>query len=451
MITLALSLVLTLALSAVFTAAELALFSLGETRIRALADEGVRGTAALQELRAAPGRLLVLVRLGLASSHAATAILAGAIGSAAHGPTGFVAGAVLGIALVVLLGDLVATRVTMHRVTEVALAVSPALLVLSRLLVPILWVFERLSRVSDGRPSPIRFVTESDIRELTALGHTEGEIEEHERKLIEGAFELDDRTAWDVMTPRVDIFAWKDSLRLADIAPELGAVRYSRVPVYGESIDQVTGVLYLRDAYQALLSGQHDVPLRELSREPLFVPGSVPLPQLLRDFQARRIHLAVVLDEYGGTDGLVTLEDVLEELVGEINDEHDPAEELITRISRDEIVAAGDADLREINHQLNVRLPELEHRSLNGLVLEEFGRVPEAGEVLERDDLVIEVLEASETQVLKARLRLRSPATDAVPAASEPAAGTPSGADAVEDRPSVEVETPEPVMARIRG
>jgi CBS domain containing-hemolysin-like protein len=182
-------------------------------------------------------------------------------------------------------------------------------------------------------------------------------------------------------------------------------VRFSRVPVYGESIDDITGVLYLRDAYQALVTGQRDVPLRTLAREPLVVPGSLPLSRLLRDFQNRRIHLAVVVDEYGGTDGVVTLEDVLEELVGEIVDETDVAEDAFTRISRNEVLAWGDADLREINHYFNSALPQLEHRSLNGYLLEELGRVPEVGERLERDGLLIEVMEATETQVTRARLR----------------------------------------------
>src|SRR5690606_15667515 len=219
---------------------------------------------------------------------------------------------------------------------------------------------------------------------------------------------------WDIMTPRVDMFAWPDSLRLADIAPELRTVPYSRVPVYGSTIDDITGVLYLRDVYQALVAGQRDVQLRALAREPLIVPGSVPLSKLLRDFQTRRIHMAIVVDEYGGTDGLVTLEDVLEELVGEIVDETDVAEEPIIRISRSEIEAAGDADLREINHYFNASLPQLEHRSLNGYLLEELGRVPTVGEWIERDGIRIEVLEATETQVLRARLkRVSAPADSA--------------------------------------
>ena len=157
-----------------------------------------------------------------------------------------------------------------------------------------------------------------------------------------------------------------------------------------------------------MISGLRDVPLRDLAREPLIVPGSISVTRLLREFQTRRIHLAVVVDEYGGTDGIVTLEDVLEELVGEIVDEKDVAEDLMTRVSKQEIVALGDVDLREINHFFNTAFPQLEHRSLNGYLLEELGRVPETGEVLERDGVVIEVLEATETQLIRARLR-RSP------------------------------------------
>jgi CBS domain containing-hemolysin-like protein len=175
-----------------------------------------------------------------------------------------------------------------------------------------------------------------------------------------------------------------------------------------------------------LISGQRDVPLKALAREPLIVPGSMPLTKLLRDFQTRRIHMAIVLDEYGGTEGLVTLEDVIEELVGEIVDETDVAEEPITRVSRSEILAVGDVDLREVNHYFNVSLPLLEHRSLNGYLLEELGRVPEPGEIVERDGITIEVLEATDTQVTRARLRRKGvvaeASADGAPAARRRAA-----------------------------
>jgi CBS domain containing-hemolysin-like protein len=313
---------------------------------------------------------------------------------------------------------------------KLALVIAPVLLAITRVLALPLGLLARLANVHpEARNGSSAAVSESEIRQLTKLGHTEGVIEEHERELIERAFRLDRTRAWDIMTPRVDVYAWPDSLRLQDIATQLGTVRYSRVPVYGKTVDDITGVLYARDAYQALISGQRDVPLKVLAREPLMVPGSVPLTKLMRDFQTRRIHMAIVVDEYGGTDGLVTLEDVIEELVGEIADETDVAEDPITRVSRNEIVALGESDLREINHRFNTAFPQLEHRSLNGWLLEELGRVPEPGEKIERDGVIIEVIEATETQVISARLRRPSGASEARTPADAAAATPVEGAD----------------------
>jgi putative hemolysin len=391
--------------SAFFTAAELAIFFPSESRVRTLSEQNVGGAAALAQLRARPERPLVLLRLADTVCDVSAGALVAYIAFLEWELLGL-ALAVGGVAFLVLyIGELLPMGMAANHGQRLALAIAPALLVLTRLLAPLLVVLARLARIRSERRDMVSSITETEIRQLTALGHTEGEIKEHERELIERAFRLDETKTWEIMTPRVDVFAWQDSKRLSDIAPELATVRHSRVPVYGESIDDITGVLYLRDAYQALVTGQSEMPLGGLAREPLVVPGSLPLAKLLRDFQTRRIHLAVVVDEYGGTDGLVTLEDVLEELVGEIVDETDVAEDPITRLSRSEILAWGDADLREINHFFNTALPQLEHRSLNGYLLEELGRVPEPGEQIEREGILIEVVEATETQVTRARLR----------------------------------------------
>jgi putative hemolysin len=405
MLILATGLIVAILASALFTAAELAIFFPTESRVRSLAGKNVGGAAALAQLRLRPERPLVLLRLADTLSDVSAGALTGYI-AYLQWQVGGLAVAIGVVSLLVLyVGELIPMGVAANHGQRIALAVAPTVLLLSRVLSPLLLLLSRLAWLRPQRRDMAASITETEIRQLTALGHTEGEIEEHERELIERAFRLDDTKTWEVMIPRVDIFAWQDERTLSEIAPELATVRHSRVPVYGESIDDITGVLYLRDAYQALVSGQRDAPLRSLAREPLVVPGSLPLSRLLRDFQARRIHLAVVVDEYGGTDGLVTLEDVLEELVGEIVDETDVAEDAITRISRNEILAWGDADLREINHFFNTALPQLEHRSLNGYLLEELGRVPEVGERLEREGILIEVMEATETQVTRARLR----------------------------------------------
>jgi putative hemolysin len=418
-IALALTLFVALAVSAFFTAAEAAVFSLGESRVRTLVDEGFRGSLALARLRDRPQRFIVLVRLGDVVADMIAAICAASFAIDAFDGVGVVFALILFSLIIVLIGELLPLSFSVRHTVRIALFVAPPLLALERIFRPVLKLLEQLAHVF---PSPgsagAQSATESEIRQLTALGHTEGVIEEHERQLIERAFRLDEMKGWDIMIPRVDMFAWRDSMTLAEIAPQLGTVSYSRVPVYGDSIDDITGVLYVRDAYQALISGQRDVQLRALAREPLIVPGSLSLTRLLSYFQTRRIHLAIVVDEYGGTDGLVTLEDLLEELVGEIVDETDVAQDVIVRVSRYEIVAAGDADLREINHLFNTSFPQLEHRSLNGFLLDELGRVPDEGERLERAGITIEVLEASETQVLKARLLRTAAAAEGAAAAA---------------------------------
>jgi putative hemolysin len=294
----------------------------------------------------------------------------------------------------------------MNRGVSVALVIAPPLRFLIKIFGPLIAPIERLSGVIPVRSLDfVTSLTETNVRELNVMGHSAGPIEEHERQLIERAFRLDETKAWNIMTPRVDIFALEDSMTVAQLAQELDTFRHTRVPIYGENIDDITGIVYRDDVYKAIVKGPGDVTLRSLARQPLIVPGSISVTRLLREFQTRRIHLALVVDEYGGTDGLVTLEDVLEELVGEIDDEKDVAEDLITRVSRSEIIAQGEVDLREINQFFDTAFPQLEHRSLNGYVLEELGRVPDAGDTLEREGVVIEVLDATDTQILSARLR----------------------------------------------
>src|SRR5688572_5054427 len=385
MLIVAIALGLAILLSAFFSAVELAVFFPAESRVRALAQQNQPGADALAQLRANPERTLVFLRLGDALSDVSAGALTAYIAFLEWHLVALAAGTGVVTPVVLYMGELVPMGFAANHGLRIALSTATPLLVITRALGPVLLAVARLSGIRPERRETISTITETEIRQLTALGHTEGEIEEHEREIIERAFRLDETKTWEIMTPRVDVFAWADERRLIDIAPELGTVSYSRVPVYGESIDDITGVLYLRDAYQALVTGQRDVQLKSLAREPLVVPGSLPLSQLLRDFQNRRIHLAVVVDEYGGTDGVVTLEDVLEELVGEIVDETDVPEDAMTRISRHEVLAWGDADLREINHYFNTTLPQLEHRSLNGYLLEELGRVPEPGEKIEAE------------------------------------------------------------------
>ena len=335
MLPLIIALIVALILSAFFTAAESSVFSVSPRRITALVEEGRAGSAALAHLRKNPGRAVVLLRL----CDALADVTAGSVGAYIAYEQWHLVGALIALPILALMilfiGELMPLRLALRRGASVAVAVSPPLRLLTRVLGPLLGVIEQLSGVIPERSLDLMAsFTGSEVREMSVINASSGPIEEHERQLIERAFQLDETKAWNIMTPRVDIFALEDSLSLAQIALQLGSIHHSRVPVYEETTDNITGVLYIRDAYQALISGFRDVPLRELARPPLIVPGSVSVTQLLKMFQTRRVHMAVVMDEYGGTDGIVTLEDVLEELVGEIVDEKDVAEDLITRVSK---------------------------------------------------------------------------------------------------------------------
>jgi putative hemolysin len=397
-------------LSSFFSGAEIAMFSINQARVQSLRDEGRRGAAMLAAMKGNPEKLLTTILVGNNVVNIWAAALATALALQLFGQAGIAYATGAMTLLVLVFGEITPKSFAAAHSVRIALAIAPILYFLSRALFPIVVPLEALTRwfVRRSEASGVPTVTEGEIREMTAIGHREGEIDEHERKIIERAFRLDTTRAWDIMTPRVEIFAWPASRRLDEIVPHLKTLRFSRIPVYGDSIDDIQGVLYIRDAYQALIAGRRQATLGELARDPFFVPGSVILTQLLSDFQTRRIHLGVVIDEYGGTDGLVTLEDILEELVGEIEDETDLARQPIIRISRQEILVEGAADLREINHFFNTSFPQLEHRSLNGYLLDELGYVPKPGEEHEREGVLIRVEAASDTQVLRARLFRRS-------------------------------------------
>jgi CBS domain containing-hemolysin-like protein len=396
--------------SGFFSGGEIALFSISRARARGLHEQGRRGAGALVALKANPERLLVTLLIGNNVANIGAASVATYSATLAFGSAG------VGIAtgamtlLVLFFGEIVPKSFAARNAESFALIIAPFVVLLGRLMAPLSAPFVALTRVIVPQNTVLPSVTEAEIRSLTEIGHRGGAIEEHERELIERAFLLDSTRAWQVMTPRVDVQAWADSTKLSEIADQLASVRFSRIPIYGGSLDDVTGVVYVRDAYQALAEDRGDARLADLARPPFFVPATIPLVQLLGEFRARRVHMGIVIDEHGGTDGLVSLEDILEELVGEIDDERDRPTEPLRRVGRDEIVADAAAELKEVNQAFGTDLPVQEHRSLNGLLLESFGRVPGVGETVEIDGVTIEVIAAEETQVLRVRLKRKSEA-----------------------------------------
>ena len=393
-----------LLLSATLTAAQTAAFQVSESRMRTLKSEGFKGAEALTEVRRRAGHVGSSVRLITDTLNLGTMGIGVATGvlTLERGPPALYV--MVGVVIIIVFADVLPRSIAARHPVRLALASASGLISLTQWT---RWISVPVSRLEDAlaknREDELS-MEERELREIQEIGQEEGVLEESENLLVERAFRLDELTTWDAMVPRVDIFAWQEDLTLSEIIDGLPDVPYSRVPVYKDSVDDVTGILYVREAYERISQGMHDLKLHQISRAPFFVPGSLSLAQLMRDFQAKRIHMGIVADEFGGTDGLVTLEDVLEELVGEIRDETDVEEEEIRRVSRNQIECDAGVDVRDINQALGVALPKLEHRSLNGLILEELGHVPSVGEKLLCGDVRIEIMQATETQVIRAQV-----------------------------------------------
>ena len=247
----------------------------------------------------------------------------------------------------------------------------------------------------------------------------------------EELLEPSSRCAADVMVPRVDIFAWSDDLLLRDIIPDLPHVPYSRVPVYHGTIDNITGVVYVREAYERFVEGHADMPLADLARSPFFIPGAISLSKLLRDFRDRRIHMGIVADEFGGTDGLVSIEDAVETIVGEIEDEHDEEEppEIVAEKGGSFVMDAGtslDDVAKVVGGEFAKDRDDEEVETIGGMVFSLLGRIPASGEKIAVPGFEIQIIDADQRRIH--RLRIRPVATE--PSEPEPLSDLPRAARA---------------------
>jgi CBS domain containing-hemolysin-like protein len=285
---------------------------------------------------------------------------------------------------------------------------------LGRLSSPLVWtarMIDSLLHKLAGRKPPHadEDSIEEEIRTIVSEGHREGLLEEEAREMIEGVIELGDAVVSHIMTPRTEINMIQLNTPWEEVVETMIDSGHTRVPVYDKTRDDVVGILYSKDLLPELAKGpdQPYRPLPELLRKPLFVPETKPVDDLLQLFQKSRTHIAVVLDEYGGVSGLVTIEDVLEEIVGEIDDEYDQKTEAeIRKIDDDTCEALGRAHVDQINALMGFELPEEEDfDTIGGFVFAEFGRVPAAGESITwQDSLRVIVLEASRRRVNRVRL-----------------------------------------------
>ena len=301
-----------------------------------------------------------------------------------------------------------------HAGEKVLARVLPVLMAFRYALYPVTAMMEafdlpvrRLSGVADDEVQDEGESVKQEILHAASAGQAEGHVDAEEVEMIESVMELDETCAAEIMTPRTDVFALPVGLALKAACEQIIQAGHTRVPVYEGDIDKIIGVLYAKDLLGYAARGESPA-LRGVMREPYFVPETKPLDDLLKEFKARKVHIAVALDEYGGTAGLVTIEDILEEIVGDITDEYDQAEPvLLQRLDGRTLEADGRLRIDELNHALKLDLPEDEdYDTVAGLVFSELGYIPTTGEELAAHRVKFTVLAADERKITRLRVEL---------------------------------------------
>jgi putative hemolysin len=258
-------------------------------------------------------------------------------------------------------------------------------------------------------------VTEEEIKTVVDAGEEGGVLEEEEKEMIYSIFELGDTLTREVMVPRIDVVAIDAATPLPQAADLVIQATHSRVPVYQDTIDNVIGVLYAKDLLRVLRVGNLSTSLSQIVRPAYFVPEAKKVDELLEELQKRRVHVAIVVDEYGGVAGLVTIEDILEEIVGEIQDEYDAEEPMFQQEAEGNYIFNARANLDDVSQLLAVQLPSEDYDTLGGFLYTQFGHVPNAGEQLRFNGLVIEVLTVSGRRIGQVRVRREHPPTPQEP------------------------------------
>ncbi|MCL7452437.1 MAG: hemolysin family protein [Anaerolineae bacterium] len=404
--------------------ARAALVNVRKPRLRQLIEEGVAPARTAERLAEDASRLLATTQMGMTLTSlfagAVVAVVSGPVladawepwlGAASY-PAALIVVVLITALVMLILGELVPETIGVQYSERIALWVARPLAVLATVAIPIVrlmvWISNGISRLFGVEArSDLAFVTEEEIKVLVDAGEEEGFIQEEEKEMIYSIFELGDTLVREVMVPRIDVVALEVATPMLDSLDTIMEAGHSRIPVFAETIDNIMGVLYAKDLLPYLREGRTDIPLKSILREAYFIPETKKASDLLPDLQQRRVHMAVVVDEYGGMAGIVTIEDILEEIVGEIQDEYDTEEPFVQFIDEDEYVFDARVDLDDLNRLMDVTLPTEDSDTLGGFIYTALGKVPVVGDMVAFGEMELQVESVTGRRIKKVRVRRR--------------------------------------------
>ncbi|PYM92767.1 MAG: HlyC/CorC family transporter [Candidatus Rokuibacteriota bacterium] len=400
---------LLIACSAILTGAEAAYFSLGRARLKRVTPDG---EAAKPHFGRAHD-LLVTLLVGITVINIGAAALAATIADDLFGQRwGLVVQIVVLVFILTTFGEVLPMTLAVKYPEQFLALAGPPVAWLGVLLRPVRAVLTGLTDLTVrliGRERVDPMLSEEELRTLVDVGASEGVVAREEREMIHKVFELEDTPVRSVMVPRTDMICLDIETAPAEILPALREHLHSRVPVYEGSIDVIVGILYTKDLLPYIEGLPPGFDLREHLHPPYFVPESKRADTLLQEFQAKKLHMAIVVDEYGGTAGLVTLEDLLEELVGEISDEYDEPERLIQRVDATTFRVAGKLPIEDLNAVTGLKISSAGYDTVGGWVLDLFGRVPRRAERTETPELRLTVEKVERTRIVEVLVSLKKP------------------------------------------
>ena len=404
--TLWVALVILVGFSAFFSASETAFSSLNQIRLKSRAEDGDSSAARVLAMAEQYDKLLSTILIGnnivnIAAASIGTILFTRMLG-AERGAT--VSTIVLTI-IVLIFGEVTPKSLAKEMPEKVATAVSPFLVLLMALMTPLTWLFTQWKKllghfVHSGEADTI---TEGELMTMVSEAENDGELTDRESELIRSAIEFDDVEVEEILTPRVDVVAVEDTTSLDEVAQTFAESGYSRLPVYHDTIDNIIGVVHEKDFYLARL--KKETSLEELVKPTLYTTGSTQISQLLRTLREQHHHLAVVVDEYGGTEGIITLEDILEELVGEIWDEHDEEETPISKSTDGTYLVDAEMSFDDFADYFGLK-SDSDMASVSGWVMEQFGRLPDSGASFDFEGLHVQITRVANHHIEQIRVSM---------------------------------------------
>lgn len=416
-------LILTL-LNAFFAAAEMAIVSLNKNRIKLLVDEGNRNAILLLKLMEEPTKFLSTIQVGitvggfLSSASAATGIavkLAAYLGSYSIPYSKQIALITVTIILsyiALVFGELFPKRIALQKSEAIAMAAVKPIAFIARVTLP----FIKLLSVSTNLLIRIvglnkegldEKVSREEIRSLVEVGQEHGVINETEKEMINSIFEFDDKIAYEVMTPRTEVYLINIDTPLNKYIDELMEERYSRIPVYKGDTDNIIGILYMKDFYtEARKKGFEGVNIEEILHTPYFIPETKNIDELFKELQTSKKHMAVLIDEYGGFSGIVTIEDLIEEVMGDIEDEYDNDEPKIKKIDPNTYIIDGMLSIDDFSEFFNVKIESEDYDTIGGFLIDYLGRIPENTDenTIEYENLILKIIDIKEKRIEKIKV-----------------------------------------------